>query len=210
MTGKTLLIIGLGRIGGRLAGLAKAFGMTVIGVRRDPDAGANGADSVHRFDRLPQLLPEADFVALTCPLTAETQNIIDAGALARMKPSAVLVNAARGRCVDEAALIAALQRGEINGAALDVTVEEPLAPTSPLWDMPNSSSRRIRPARPGIMRRTSSTFLSKISSGCGAARQPFATRSFERRRRVAAQGVGVEGRNRVEPPPIARRSVFRR
>ncbi|MFL5225066.1 MAG: D-2-hydroxyacid dehydrogenase [Microvirga sp.] len=137
LTGKTLLIIGLGRIGGRLAGLAKAFGMTVIGVRRDPDAGANGADSVHRFDRLPQLLPEADFVALTCPLTAETQNIIDAGALARMKPSAVLVNAARGRCVDEAALIAALQRGEINGAALDVTVEEPLAPTSPLWDMPN-------------------------------------------------------------------------
>jgi phosphoglycerate dehydrogenase-like enzyme len=137
LTGKTLLIIGLGRIGGRLAGLAKAFGMTVTGVRRDPGAGANGADGVHRFDRLPQLLPEADFVALTCPLTAETQNIIDAGALARMKPSAVLVNAARGRCVDEAALIAALQRGEINGAALDVTVEEPLAPASPLWDMPN-------------------------------------------------------------------------
>jgi phosphoglycerate dehydrogenase-like enzyme len=137
LTGKTLLIIGLGRIGGRLAGLAKAFGMTVSGVRRDPDAGANGADSVHRFDRLPQLLPKADFVALTCPLTAETQNIIDAEALARMKPSAVLVNAARGRCVDEAALIAALQRGGINGAALDVTVEEPLAPASPLWDMPN-------------------------------------------------------------------------
>src|SRR5215207_400805 len=137
LTGKTLLVIGLGRIGGRLAGLAKAFGMEVIGVRRDPGAGANGADSVHRFDRLPQLLPEADFVALTCPLTAETQNIIDAGALARIKPSAVLVNAARGRCVDETALIAALQRGEINGAALDVTVEEPLAPASPLWDMPN-------------------------------------------------------------------------
>jgi phosphoglycerate dehydrogenase-like enzyme len=137
LTGKTLVIIGLGRIGGRLAGLAKAFGMEVIGVRRDPTAGANGADSVHRFDRLPELLPEGDFVALTCPLTSETQNIIDAVALASMKRSAVLVNAARGKCVDEAALISALQRGDIIGAALDVTAEEPLPSSSPLWDMPN-------------------------------------------------------------------------
>jgi phosphoglycerate dehydrogenase-like enzyme len=137
MTGKTLVIIGLGRIGGRLAGLAKAFGMEVIGVRRDPAAGAGSADSVHRFDRLGELLPRADFVALTCPLNAETQHIINAAALTRMKPTAVLVNAARGKCVDEAALVAALQRGEIGGAAIDVTVEEPLAGSSPLWDMPN-------------------------------------------------------------------------
>ena len=137
LTGKTLVIIGLGRIGGRLAGLAKAFGMEVLGVRRDPVAGANGADSVHRLDRLPELLPRADFVALTCPLNSETQNIIDSGALARMKRSAVLVNCARGRCVDEAALIVALQLQEISAAALDVTAEEPLAPSSPLWDMPN-------------------------------------------------------------------------
>lgn len=137
LTGKTLVIVGLGRIGGRLAGLAKAFEMKVIGVRRDPQAGANGADSVHRFDKLPEFLPQADFVALTCPLTQETQNIIDAGALARMKPSAVLVNVARGRCVDEAALIEALRQGRIEGAALDVTAEEPLPPSSPLWDMPN-------------------------------------------------------------------------
>jgi phosphoglycerate dehydrogenase-like enzyme len=111
--------------------------MEVIGVRRDPAAGANGADSVHRFDRLPELLPRADFVALTCPLTPETQNIIDAGALARMKRTAVLVNAARGKCVDEGALVAALQRGDISGAAIDVTAEEPLASSSPLWDLPN-------------------------------------------------------------------------
>lgn len=137
LTGKTLVIVGLGRIGGRLAGLAKAFEMKVIGVRRDPQAGANGADSVHRFDKLPEFMPQADFVALTCPLTQETQNIIDAGALARMKPSAVLVNVARGRCVDEAALIEALRQGRIEGAALDVTAEEPLPPISPLWDMPN-------------------------------------------------------------------------
>ena len=137
LTGKTLVIIGLGRIGGRLARLAKAFDMEVIGVRRDPAEGANGADSVHRFDRLPELLPRADFVALTCPLTPETQNIIDAGALARMKRTAVLVNAARGKCVDEGALVAALQRGDISGAAIDVTAEEPLASSSPLWDLPN-------------------------------------------------------------------------
>jgi phosphoglycerate dehydrogenase-like enzyme len=137
LTGKTLLIIGLGRIGGRLAGLARAFDMKVIGVRRDPQAGANGADSVHPLEQLPHLLPQADFVTLTCPLTPETENVIDADAFACMKPSAILVNAARGRCVDEAALLTALQLGQISGAALDVTAEEPLAPTSPLWDLPN-------------------------------------------------------------------------
>src|SRR5215203_7097301 len=110
----------LGRIGGRLAGLAKAFGMEVIGVRRDPAAGANGADAVHHFDRLSELLPRADFVALTCPLTPETQGIIGADALSRMKSSVVLVNCARGKCVDEPALVDALQRGEIVAAALDV------------------------------------------------------------------------------------------
>jgi D-2-hydroxyacid dehydrogenase (NADP+) len=137
LTGKTLVIIGLGRIGGRLAGLAKAFGMEVIGVRRDPAAGANGADAVHHFDRLSELLPRADFVALTCPLTPETQGIIGADALSRMKSSAVLVNCARGKCVDEPALVDALQRGEIVAAALDVTSEEPLAANSPLWQMSN-------------------------------------------------------------------------
>jgi len=137
LTGKTLVIVGLGRIGGRLARLAKAFDMEVIGVRRDPSAGANGADSVHRFDRLPELLPRADFVALTCPLTPETQNIIDGGALARMKRAVVLVNAARGKCVDESALIAALQSGGISGAAIDVTADEPLPSSSKLWDLPN-------------------------------------------------------------------------
>jgi phosphoglycerate dehydrogenase-like enzyme len=137
LTGKTLLIIGLGRIGGRLARLAKAFDMQVIGVRRDPASGANGADAVHGLDQLPGLLPRADFVALTCPLTDQTRNIINADALARMKRSAVLVNAARGRCVDEAALIEAMGKGALAAAALDVTVEEPLDPASPLWALPN-------------------------------------------------------------------------
>jgi phosphoglycerate dehydrogenase-like enzyme len=135
--GKTMLVVGLGRIGGRLARLAKAFDMTVIGIRRNPAAGAEGADEVHGLAALPTLLPRADVVALTCPLTPETTGLVGTAALGLMKPSAILVNAARGRVVDTEALVAALQAGRIAGAALDVTEPEPLPPESPLWSMPN-------------------------------------------------------------------------
>jgi phosphoglycerate dehydrogenase-like enzyme len=120
--GKTLLVVGLGGIGGRLARLAKAFDMRVIGVKRDLSKGTEGADSVHTLAELKTLLPQADFVALTCPLTRETENVIDA---------------ARGRCVEEGALIEALRKGSIAGAALDVTVDEPLPPASPVWGLSN-------------------------------------------------------------------------
>ena len=133
--GKTLLIVGLGQIGGRLAELAKAFDMRVIGIRRDPRAGSGAADAVHGMAELKARLPQADFVALTCPLTAETEKLIDADALARMKSSAYLINAARGRVVDEPALVAALERRQIKGAGIDVTVEEPLPADSALWAM---------------------------------------------------------------------------
>ncbi len=135
LDGKTLLVVGLGQIGGRLAQLAKAFGMRVIGLRRDPAAGRGAADGVHTMGELKSLLPEADFVALTCPLTKETEKLVDAGALGRMKPSAHLVNVARGRVVDEAALVEALAARRIAGAGIDVTTEEPLALNSPLWGM---------------------------------------------------------------------------
>jgi phosphoglycerate dehydrogenase-like enzyme len=135
--GKTLLVVGLGQIGGRLAQLAKVFDLRVMGVRQNPAAGRGAADSVHGLADLPSLLPQADFVALTCPLTKETENLIDAAALARMKRSAVLVNVARGRVVEEGALIAALRERRIAAAALDVAVEEPLPAGSPLWDLPN-------------------------------------------------------------------------
>ena len=135
--GKTLLVVGLGGIGGRLARLAKAFDMRVIGVKRDLSKGTEGADSMHTLAELKTLLPQADFVALTCPLTRETENVIDAAAFAKMKPSAYLINAARGRCVEEGALIEALRKGSIAGAALDVTVDEPLPPASPVWDLSN-------------------------------------------------------------------------
>ena len=135
--GKTLLVVGLGRIGGRLARLAKAFDMRTVGVRRTPAAGAEGADAVHGLDALDRLLPEADFVALTCPLTKETERLIGAAALARMRPDGWLVNLARGRVVDEPALVEALRARRLAGAALDVTAEEPLPTSSPLWEMEN-------------------------------------------------------------------------
>jgi D-2-hydroxyacid dehydrogenase (NADP+) len=135
--GKTLLIVGLGRIGSHLAGLAKAFGMRVIGTKRDPGSGGGSADDVFSNGRLGEILPLADFVALTCPLTPQTEGLINAQALARMKPSAYLINVARGKVADEAALIAALNEGRIAGAGLDCTAEEPLPNGSPLWDIPN-------------------------------------------------------------------------
>lgn len=136
--GKRLLIVGLGKIGGRLASLAKAFDMHVMGVRRNPSAGKGAADSVHAFADLDSLLPRADVVALTCPLTKETENLIGADAFGRMKKSAHLINVARGRVVNEAALVDAMRVGRIAGAAIDVTPEDPLPAESALWDLPNT------------------------------------------------------------------------
>jgi len=137
LSGKTVLIIGLGRIGGRLAQLAKAFEMRVIGFRRHPTSGKGAADAVHPLAELPAFLPQADYVVLTSPLVPETRGLIDGKALGLMPPSAFLVNAARGPCVVESALIEALQCGRIAGAALDVTDPEPPPQDSPLWTLPN-------------------------------------------------------------------------
>jgi len=137
LKGKTLVIVGYGRIGARLARLAKAFEMRVIGVKRSPGGAAGPADAVVETARLHDVLPEADIVALTCPLTPQTTGIIGTAALARMRRSAVLVNVARGPVVDEPALIEALQNGTIAAAGLDVTVEEPLPASSPLWGFEN-------------------------------------------------------------------------
>jgi phosphoglycerate dehydrogenase-like enzyme len=137
LAGKTIVIVGLGRIGARLAKLAKAFDMRVLATRRNAALGGAGSDGVFAHDRLGELLPEADIVVLTCPLTRETENLLDAQALARMKSTAHVVNVARGRVVAEDALIAALQQARIAAAAIDVTHEEPLPATSALWTLPN-------------------------------------------------------------------------
>ena len=111
--------------------------MSVIGIERDPSKGSEAAEFVFGIGDFKSVLPQADYVALTCPLTKETENIVSADALSRMKRSAYLINAARGRCVDEPALIKALRDKAIAGAGIDVTVEEPLPASSPLWDFPN-------------------------------------------------------------------------
>ena len=133
--GKTLLIVGYGRIGQRLAHLATAFDMRVLATKRNVN-GVRGAE-LYTPDQLPQLLPQADFVVLTCPLTPETEGLIDGQALSLMKPTAVLLNMARGRVVDEPALIAALQNNSIAAAGLDCFWDEPLLADSPLWNMAN-------------------------------------------------------------------------
>jgi D-2-hydroxyacid dehydrogenase (NADP+) len=135
--GKTLVIVGLGRIGMRLAALARAFDMRVIGVRRAARPEPEVADQVVAQADLAQALAQADVVALTCPLTAETEGLISAAALGALKPGAYLINVARGKVVDEAALIAALADGRVRAAALDCVREEPLPAESPFWTLPN-------------------------------------------------------------------------
>jgi D-2-hydroxyacid dehydrogenase (NADP+) len=135
--GRTLVVVGMGRIGSRLARLARAFDMRVIGVKRRAIPQPEIADAVVPAARLRDVVAEADFVALTCPLTPETENLIDIHVFRAMKGSAVLINVARGKVVDEVALIDVLQAGGIAGAGLDCTREEPLPAASPLWTMPN-------------------------------------------------------------------------
>jgi D-2-hydroxyacid dehydrogenase (NADP+) len=134
--GKTIVIVGLGRIGLRLAGFAAAFGMRVVGVRRR-GGSEPGVDRIVTPSELHAVLPEADILALTCPLTPETEGLVDAAAIAALKPGAFLINVARGRVVDEAALIAALREGRIS-AGIDCVYEEPLPADSPLWRLPNA------------------------------------------------------------------------
>ena len=137
LSGKTLLVYGLGAIGSRLAHLGKIFDMHVIGIKRDVSNNDGTAHELHPPERLHELLPHADFVVLTCPLTPETKNVINEAALRAMSPRGYLINVARGGCVDEKALVGALSAGEIAGAGIDVTIDEPLAKNSPLWEIEN-------------------------------------------------------------------------
>ena len=126
------------------------------------------------------LLPDADFVVLTCPLTEETENLIDATALGLMRPSAHLVNVARGRIVDEAALVAALAARRIAGAGIDVTAEEPLMPSSPLWAMEHVL---ITPHTAGETRRYEDNVIEILLDNwgvCGGAKRNCATRCLRR------------------------------
>lgn len=137
LIGKTLGVVGLGAIGQQLAPRARALGMTVIAVRRHPEKPAECVDRVYPPAQLQVLLAQADFVVLAAPDTPEMIRIIGAAELRAMKPTAYLINVARGTLVDTAALVEALQAGRIAGAGLDVTDPEPLPPGHPLWKLPN-------------------------------------------------------------------------
>ena len=136
LRGQTMLIYGLGKIGIEIARLAHAFGLKVIGVRRSNVAVAH-VDEMHTPDKLATLLPQCDWMVLACPLTAETRGLVNAALLAQLPRGARFINISRGEVVDEPALIAALQSGQLGGAYLDVFAQEPLAADSPLWDLPN-------------------------------------------------------------------------
>ncbi len=135
LAGRTLLIVGLGSTGGALAEHARSLGMRVVGIR-ESGASHPAADAVHLPAALDELLPHADVVSLHVRHTRQTHGLMGRGALARMKPGALLLNSSRGGVVDQDALRDALQAGHLGGAWLDVFEREPLPEDDPLWSMP--------------------------------------------------------------------------
>ncbi|HYW76486.1 MAG TPA: D-2-hydroxyacid dehydrogenase [Gammaproteobacteria bacterium] len=136
LEGCTLLVAGFGSIGREVAVRARAFGMRVVGVSRSGRADAL-ADECYPEGELDTLLPQADVLVLALPFSERTRGLIAAARLAAMKPSALLINVARGGVVDTHALAQALKQGTIAGAGIDVTDPEPLPPEHPLWNCPN-------------------------------------------------------------------------
>jgi len=140
----TVGVVGLGSIGRRVAELASAFGAKVIGVRRavEQESAAAGGGGVAMEtlppDRLTELLARSDYIVLALPLTADTDELFDAELLAQVKPGSWLINVARGRLVDERALVRALRDGPLGGAVLDTFVEEPLPSSSVFYGLPNA------------------------------------------------------------------------
>jgi phosphoglycerate dehydrogenase-like enzyme len=137
LRGQVLLFIGFGAIGRETARLVRPLDMRIWTVTHSGRADDDLADRAFGIGQLHQALPQADFVVIAAPDTPQTRNMIGARELELMRRSAYLINIARGTLVDEPALIAALQANRIAGAALDVTVKEPLPPESPLWKLDN-------------------------------------------------------------------------
>ncbi len=137
LTGATVGIVGLGGNGTRLAEVLAAFRMRTIATDMFTDSRPPQVAELRHADQLDWLLAESDVVILCVPLNSQTQGMIAAPQLARMKPGAILINVARGPVVVERDLVAALQSGQLGGAGLDVTEVEPLPAESPLWDLPN-------------------------------------------------------------------------
>ena len=137
LSGKSVLMLGVGPIARRTAQLASAFGMSVRGVGRTARAGDPDFGDIAASDALPALFAQADYVVMVLPGTPETAGMVGAEALGALKPEARLVNVGRGSTLDQDALCTALREGRLAGAALDVMTPEPLPADSPLWDVPN-------------------------------------------------------------------------
>lgn len=137
LNGQLLLIVGFGSIGRELARRARGFDMRVWGVTRSGKGDATQVEKIVGVAQLDSVLPEADYVVLAAPETPETNQLIGAGQIAKMKRGARLLNVGRGSLLDETALVRALETGALSGAALDVTATEPLPGDSPLWKAPN-------------------------------------------------------------------------
>ncbi|NGM68751.1 D-2-hydroxyacid dehydrogenase [Natronolimnobius sp. AArcel1] len=135
--GQTVGVIGVGAIGERVAELCAAFGMEVLGTKRDLEDVPDAVDEIYAADDHHEVLARADYVVLACPLTDETQGLIGERELHVMGRNSVLVNIGRGELADEDALVESLQQGRIRGAGLDVFETEPLPRESPLWDLSN-------------------------------------------------------------------------
>jgi phosphoglycerate dehydrogenase-like enzyme len=136
LAGQQLLLIGLGHIGRAVARNARHFGMRVTAVRAHQQDSPE-VDAIFTPDKLPELLPKADFVSLHLPYSETTHHFFDTAMLSAMKKTAYLLNTARGKIIDEQALIMALENKLIGGAYLDVFTREPLPATSPLWQLDN-------------------------------------------------------------------------
>ena len=135
--GSTVIVLGLGDIGGRYAKKMKALGAYVIGFRKTNKEKPEYVDEQYTLDKLPEMIGRADIVSMILPATEETKNLMDARLLRRMKKGSYLINAGRGNAVDLKALREALDEGRIAGAALDVTSPEPLPADDPLWKYEN-------------------------------------------------------------------------
>jgi phosphoglycerate dehydrogenase-like enzyme len=159
LEGKTMLVVGIGGIGTEIAQRAHGFGMRVIGTRRSDRPSPDFIERVGLPQDLLSMLPEADVVALAVPLTPETLLLMNAEAFAAMKPGSYLINIARGKIVDTDAMVAALKRGKLAGACLDVTEPEPLPSGHPLWDMPNVVITPHIAGRSGVTEERSAALL---------------------------------------------------
>jgi len=137
INGKVLLIVGYGSIGREVAKRARAFEMRVWGVTRSGEGDRTHAEKIFAAAKLREALPEADYVLIAAPETAETRHLMGATEIAKMKRGARLINVGRGSLLDEAALLRALESGVLGGAAIDVAKLEPLPAESPLWKAPN-------------------------------------------------------------------------